>query len=362
MRCARPAAADADVTAEEPAESFAAAMAHVLAQGAPWPGAVAVSGGGDSLALMLLLKDWAAHAARPQPVVLTVDHGLVPHSARVAAATRRTARRHGLKAHMLVWSGTKPSSDIEGAARAARYALLGAWCARHDVAGLYVAHTLEDQAETVLLRLARGSGLDGLAAMRPVASFPAPGFERLRVVRPLLGFERAALRRVLEVRGEAWHEDPMNADERFARVRIRRAWPELEALGLVPARIAATAQHLARARDALEEATREFLDGACRFDRDRILIDGARLAEAPPEIGLRALAHILARLSGEAYRPRFERLQRLYDALCGEEFRAARTLQGCRIGRAPRAERVFGAGTLVAAREPPRRRRVAARG
>jgi tRNA(Ile)-lysidine synthase len=337
------------------AADFAAAMARTLAQGAPWPGAVAVSGGGDSKALMLLLADWARGASRPLPVVLTVDHGLAPDSARIAQDVVQSAKRFGLEAHKLVWKGTKPAADIEAEARLARYRLLGDWCAAHRTKALYVAHTLEDQAETFLLRLARGSGLDGLAAMRSRSGFPLPEFGQLCVVRPLLAFERATLRSWLESRDEDWSEDPMNDDPRFARVRIRKAWTTLAELGLSPQRIAAAAQHLGRARDALEDATAELVEAACRFEAERVLVDGTRLAAAAPEIGLRALAHILSSVSGEAYRPRFERLERLYGAIRDGAFKSARTLHGCRIGRAPRIASIFGPFTLIVEREPARR-------
>ena len=337
------------------AVEFAAAMQHSLDEDALWPGAVAVSGGSDSKALMLLLAEWASAENRAAPIVLTVDHGLVRGSSRIAAKVVRDAEKHGLAAHRLIWRGEKPHADIEAEARRARYDLMGNWCANHRIRGLYVAHTLEDQAETFLLRLARGSGLDGLAAMRARSSFPVPGFEALCIVRPLLEFERERLRRYLENRDEEWFEDPMNSDPRFARVRIRKAWPVLSGLGLSPSRIAATADHFARAREALEIATAALLDEACRFDDRKAMIDGARFAAASPEIGMRALAHVLSRISGEAYRPRFERLERLYSALCEGKLKSARTLHGCRIGRAPKAAAIFGPGTLIVVPEPARR-------
>src|SRR5271155_2301624 len=153
-------------------------MAPCLKQGAPWPGAIAVSGGSDSKALMILLAEWSASASRRRPVVLTVDHGLSPGSSRTALAVIKDAKRVGLAAHRLIWRGPKPRADIEAAARTARYTLMGAWCSAHRIKGLYVAHTREDQAETFLLRLARGSGLDGLAAMRTRSPYPLPGFDR----------------------------------------------------------------------------------------------------------------------------------------------------------------------------------------
>lgn len=321
---------------------------------APWPGAVAVSGGADSLALMLLLADWSRRAGRSAPVVLTVDHGLQPGSAAMAQAVLETAATAGLEAHRLRWRGAKPKSDLEAVARAARYQLMGTWCRRHGLGALYVAHTMEDQAETVLLRLARGSGLDGLAAMRPVAPVPEPGFEGLSLVRPLLGVARADLRALLEKRGVAWSEDPMNRDPRFARVRMRAAWPVLEEAGLSARRIADAATHLGRARAALEAETEAFLAAHARFEAGRALLDGAALAAAPCEIGLRSLAAALGRIAGAAYRPRFERLERLYRAILTGDVGKGRTLQGCRIGRAPKRHAVFGPATLLLVREPGR--------
>jgi len=330
-------------------------MAALVPDGAPWPGAVAVSGGGDSLALMLLLAQWARAEARPLPVVLIVDHGLRDDSAADAKAAARAARAAGLKSHVLVWLAAKPQSDLEAAAREARYRLMGEWCRSQGLKALYVAHNREDLAETFLLRLARGSGLDGLAAMPPLAPFPLPGFEGLAVARPLLGVGRSELRTFLAKQGLRWAEDPMNADPRFARARLRAAWPELEALGLTPLRIAGAARHLARAREALEASTARFLADHSHFEDGTMTLDGAALAALPRELGLRALAAALGRVSGAAYRPRFERLERLYDAAAAGTLTKGRTLLGCRIAPAVRPNARYGEATLCLMREPPRK-------
>jgi tRNA(Ile)-lysidine synthase len=219
-----------------------------------------------------------------------------------------------------------------------------------------VAHSLEDQAETFLLRLARGSGIDGLSGMAPVAPFPSPGCDDVVLVRPLLETQRGRLRRFLEERNETWVEDPMNVDPRFARARLRSAWPMLETLGLTPERIALAARHLARARLALDEETEALLARTCRFDGDRAVIDGAAFALVSPEIGLRAFAAILMRMAGQTYRPRFRRLEQLFALIRGGRLETARTLHGCRIARAPRRHAFFGTGTLTVAREEKRSR------
>jgi tRNA(Ile)-lysidine synthase len=325
--------------------------------GAPWPGAVAVSGGGDSVALMLLLGRWAKVAKIALPVVLVVDHGLRKGAAEDARKVVHFAAAAGLKAHILRWRGTKPTSDIESAARDARYRLMGAWCRKHSARGLYLAHTLEDQAETFLLRLARGSGIDGLSAMKSVAPLPLRESEGVLLVRPLLGIARARLREFLAAQGHTWIEDPMNADPRFARVRIRAAWPTFEGIGLSPARIAAAASHLARAREALDRDTRELLADGCRFEGGVALLDASRLISAPREVGLRTLARVLMEVSANDYRPRFERMQRLFTRICAGELRSGCTLHGCRIAPAKETVAVFGAGTVIVAPENRKSRR-----
>ena len=322
-------------------------MDALVAMGAPWPGAIAVSGGGDSVALMHLLANWARRRKRPAPAIVTVDHGLRAGSAGDARKVVRWAKLAGLKSHALRWEGPHPNSDIEAAARQARYRLMGEWARANDIDGLYVAHTLDDQAETFLLRLIRGSGLDGLSAMRTVAPYPVPGFRELRLVRPLLSFERAHVRAHLKARKVQWIEDAMNDDERFARVRLRKAWPALEGAGLSKFRVAAAAAHLARARDALEMVTDAVFRRAVRPSQVGVHVDGAALVSAPREIGLRALAQLLQLVSQKPYRPRFERLERLYDGIAEGTIGGGCTLHGCRIAFVPKRDGAFGEGTLA---------------
>ena len=321
---------------------------------APWPAAVAVSGGADSLALMHLLARWAGARALPAPVVLTVDHGLLPDSAAMARKVIGWAREAGLKAVPLAWKGRKPEADIEAAAREARYRLMGDWLRANGLDALYVAHTEDDQAETFLLRLARGSGLDGLSAMQEVAPFPLRSAGALRLVRPLLSFSRGTLRGHLADQRQSWIEDPMNVDPRFARARIRAAWPALEALGLVRARIADAAAHMSRAREALDWATLAVARRAVRLEDDVAAVDSEALVQAPREVALRLLARLLMVVGWQSYRPRFENLERLFDSIVVGAFKAA-TLHGCIVAAAPRAKAVFGSATILIRPEAKRR-------
>jgi tRNA(Ile)-lysidine synthase len=321
----------------------------------PWPGAVAVSGGGDSLALMHLMAGWAKARGVAPPLVLSVDHGLRPESGKDAKSVVRWAKEAGLDAEILTVRGRRPKSDIEAWARAARYSLMARRLARHSLKALYLAHTEDDQAETFLLRLARGSGLDGLSAMRMLSPFPLAGFDGLVLARPLLNIPREALRGYLKAKSQDWLEDPMNDEVRFARSRMRALLPALAGAGLSPRRIAAAAAHLGRAREALELATAAVLVRAVREQDGLLLLDSGALGATPREIGLRALAATLKTVSGAAYRPRFESLERLFDRVSSGRLGRGVTLHGCRIGPAPVRHQLFGPKTLVITRENSRK-------
>jgi tRNA(Ile)-lysidine synthase len=325
--------------------------------------AVAVSGGGDSLALMHLLRAFAKARKRKPPVVLTVDHGLRKSSAKDARQVAAWAKQAGLAAHVLTWRGKKPNSGIEAAAREARYRLMGAWLVKNRIATLFVGHNQDDQAETFLLRLARGSGLDGLAGMRERAPWPLPGFAELALARPLLGLRRDSLRAYLKRLGQAWLEDPMNQDAAFDRVKIRKAQAALAEAGLSPARIAAAAAHLARARESLEIVTEAVLLRVARtLEGKRVLLDPAALAAAPREVGLRSLASVLMAVGGRGYRPRFESLERLFDRIAGPGLGAGATLHGCHIRPLGRSEKDFAPFSLVVVPESPRKTKDSAGG
>ena len=322
-------------------------MDALVAAGAPWPGVVAVSGGGDSIALMHLLAAWAKKRRRTPPLVVTVDHGLREGSAADARKVARWAKVAGLSVQILRWRGPRPTADIEASAREARYRLMGQWLRKQGQAALYVAHTRDDQAETFLLRLMRGSGLDGLAAMRALAPFPLAEFRELSVVRPLLSFEREQTRTHLKSTARDWLEDSMNEDDRFARVRLRKAWSTFESVGMTKQRLASAAAHLARAREALDAVTEAVLLRACRRYQDGVQVDASALSSAPREVGLRALAQLLMLVSGHSYRPRFERLERLFDRIATGEIGGGCTLHGCRMFLVPPQDGAFGGGTLA---------------
>lgn len=289
------------------------------------------------------------------PLVLTVDHGLRKGSGADARQVVAWAKALGLPAKLLAWRGKKPGRGLEAAARIARYRLMGRAMKAQGIGTLYVGHTQDDQAETFLLRLARGSGLDGLAAMQAQSPWPVPGFDGLAVHRPLLGITRSELRAYLTARGQAWIDDPMNDDPAFDRVKLRQARAALDDLGLTPARLAGAAAHLARARAALEVMTDAVLDRAARPLAQGYLVDAGALVAAPREVALRALAALLGRAGGQAYRPRFDSLERLFAAIVGGTLGGGMTLHGCHIRALAPGKAGKIAQALVIAPEKPRK-------
>lgn len=304
---------------------------------------LAVSGGRDSMALMHL----AAHHARsrdagPELTVLTVDHGLRPEAAREAAFVAQAAARLGLEHRTLRWEGEKPARGLQAVARGARYDLMAEHARRSGIDCLVTAHHLEDQAETVLMRLKRGSGPDGLAGI------PAQGrWGGLPVYRPLLDVPRARLEATVRDAGLTWIEDPSNGDDRFERVRIRKAMGELERLGYPARALAITAARMRRAGEALDAATQSFLEAhAAMSPAGYCALDRHALAIAPEEIALRAVARGIEAVRCGAVEPGLARLETLMTTLRADDFRGA-TLGGCRFAAKEDA--------ILVLREPGRR-------
>ncbi len=285
------------------------------------PCALAVSGGSDSTALMVLFADWLRQRGRPAGscTVLTVDHGLRPTSADEARAVGASAVELGYRHATLTWDDPKPRSGIQAAARSARYRLMGGYMRAHGIGLLLTAHTRDDQAETLLMRLARGSGLDGLAAMVPLSPLGEHGPGDIAagggrwVGRPFLDVPKTCLRATLEERGIRWMEDPSNIAPEFERARLRAARRHLDALGLTPDMLALSAARLARARRAIEGMVDDLCDpraGAVRVDPcGVVLIDRAPLREAAEEVALRVLERAVVAAGGSGERVPLAKLE-----------------------------------------------------
>ena len=287
------------------------------------PVLLAVSGGPDLVALMRLCAQ-----LEPEPGVAirvaTVEHGLRVDSGSEATQVATWARECGFEHEILHWRSAKPATGLQERARAARYELLADHARALGTMTLVTAHTLDDQAETVLMRLARGSGLDGLAGMRHSSCRAG-----LTLARPLLGIAKARLVATCRAHGWPFFMDPSNADPRFARSRWRALLPALGAEGVTPNRLARLATRIARAQDALEFKAAQAFEAACLMRQAGRLVldlDGLMMRE-PDEIVLRVLMRAIIVMGRHGLRPpRLERLEAASAAL-GEAARSRKILR-----------------------------------
>lgn len=299
--------------------------------GGDGPFGIAISGGSDSTALLVLMHaSLGASALR----AVTINHGLRPEAADEAAQVGRLCAQLDIK-HDTIALDLAKGANLQARARTARYAALAAWAGGQAVQCVALGHTRDDVAETFMMRLARGSGVDGLAQMPERFEQAGATF-----VRPLLGAARSDLRAHLTAQGLVWSDDPSNEDAAFTRVRLRAAMPDLAQLGLSQDRLAQTAQWMRAASDVLEDAAEAWIAAHGRSDHGDAVLDRAALRSARSETAARVLTRALCGVSGTAYRPRFSALAEVLEA------GAARTLHGCLIypeGSALRVTREYNA-------------------
>jgi tRNA(Ile)-lysidine synthase len=307
---------------------------------------LAVSGGPDSTALLIMAAKWAHAGGAPRIDVATVDHGLRSEAAAEACAVGDHARRRGFEHHLIAWRGDKPTSRLQERAREARYRLLAERARAIGADHIVTAHHADDQAETVLFRLLRGSGLGGLRGMEPFA--PRDG---LAVARPLLQVRKSDLVAFCQAEGEAFIEDPANSNPRFARTRMRRLATLLADEGLGTDEIGRLARRAARMEEAVQRAASAAAARLKGWSRGDLALGQAFFAE-PEEVRLRLLRDAVADAGGATIGAiRLSQLELLNEALeqsaaRGEAFQA--TLGGAIVRRTEK-------GILTIEAAPPRR-------
>lgn len=318
---------------------------------------LAVSGGPDSIALMWLAARWRkALKQGPRLVAVTVDHGLRKEAAHEARDVKQLATALDIEHRTLKWRGEKPKTGLPSAARDARYLLLALSAKSCGASHILTAHTRDDQAETVIMRLSRGSGLAGLAAM-------ARESDRNGVVlaRPFLDVPKSRLVATLDKAGIAFADDPTNHDPRYTRPRLRALMPALAAEGADARSLARLAARFARANEALEVMT----DGAERYlasiegDGPNAGLDLAAFTALSAEIRVRLLVRAINRIGheGPAELGKVEALTEAIDrAVSGKKsgtggIRLKQTLAGAVISIAK--------GRIHIVPAPPRRGRMA---
>ena len=309
---------------------------------------LAVSGGPDSTALLALAARWRKRLGRgPALIAVTIDHGLRPEARREAAAVKRLARRLGVPHRTLRWVHSGPRTGIQEKAREARYDLLRREARRHGARHVLTAHTLDDQAETILFRMARGSGISGLAGMTRASA----QVDDMILVRPFLRVPKARLLATLAAKSLPFIDDPSNRDPRFARSRLRPLIARLAQEGLDTQRLSLLALRMRRADAAIEAV----VDAAARFaarpgaPRAGIVIDAPKFGSLPAEVALRLLGRAIARVGDEGP-VELGKLEALMAALAESgDGRFRRTLAGAMI--------TLARDQLVVERAPARKKR-----
>jgi tRNA(Ile)-lysidine synthase len=268
--------------------------------------AFAVSGGPDSMALCHLMHHWAQGAGKTCHA-LTVDHGLRPESEAEAKAVQDQLKSYPNLSHtILKWDHDNPSTRIQESARDARYELMAEYCKSHGIAHLFLAHHADDQAETVLFRLAKGSGLDGLGGMKMRNAYNSD----LSLCRPFLDIEKSRLIATCDTYKIKYIEDPSNENETYARARLRKARNVLEAEGLTTKRLMKTAQRMTRASDALKHITQMEYPKCVHHNPAVTIIDIPQLLSHPHEIIVRIVIQAMEELAPEMT-TRMERIENL---------------------------------------------------
>ncbi len=295
---------------------------------------IAVSGGPDSMALLRLMVDWAQAPNRPRLLAATVDHALRDASLEEAKRVARWCAALNIEHTILTWEGAKPTSRIQEMARAARYDLLIAHAQQRDCDVLMSAHHGDDQAETVLFRLLRGSGIGGLAGMAPEMMRA-----NIRHARPLLSWSKQELITLCHELGQDFILDPSNENQKFARTRLRALLPDLAQEGLESAGFARLAQRARRAEAALDQMAQARFAHLHTIDPSgHVTFDGLSWLDEPEEIRIRLIGLALIRTKGSSPKPdpiaRLEQIEGLAKLLAQSLSRgeaARQTLGGCLI-------------------------------
>jgi len=308
--------------AVSPVDEFAERMEKCLPAGFSGGIGLAVSGGSDSTALLHLAHSYAT-SRDIRLCAMTVDHGLRPEAGGEAKKVAEQCARLGIGHETARWDNWDGRGNLQNQARAARLRIISDWAKSNGLGVVALGHTLDDQAETVLLRLARGSGVDGLSAMADRRQSHGVTW-----VRPLLEFRRQDLRAWLRANQISWAEDPSNDDPKYDRVRVRNALKVLDDIGVSPERLAGVASRMRSAREVLEMATQSAARDCATVRHGAVELRlGPYLGQAY-EVRRRLLAHALRWVGLADYAPRQASLDAAMNAL---ESGQTTTLHGCLI-------------------------------
>jgi len=293
--------------------------------------AISLSGGSDSLALMLLLKEYCKNS-KTNLIALTVNHKLREESTVEAKKVSEISKTLGIPHKILDWNHDSVESNIQHKARTARLELLTTYCKDNKINYLFTGHTKDDVAETFLMNMFRGSGVYGLSSIPNLTKY-----NNINLVRPLLNFQKDELKNYLTTENIIWIEDPSNKKENFLRTKVRNLIKSQEIQKIIPEydqlidRLALNAKNLARARTELESICDvKIKEIVTLHEEGYITIKHNEFLKLNKEIGFKILSSCLITVSGnQTYKPRLSSLESLYESLCTQKSR--KTLCGCEI-------------------------------
>lgn len=289
---------------------------------------MAVSGGADSLALTLLLQEFCLRGISGKKIKLfavTVDHKMRESSSDEAELLGKILAKKKIFHQILTIPRKKiPEKNIEAKLRELRYDLLKKFCVKNKIEFLFLGHHAGDVAENFLIRLFRGSGLDGLSTMGEVVNF-----NEIKLVRPLLDFEKEDLKKFLRAKKVKWFEDETNSDEKFLRNKIRNFLETLPETNLIQKRIKNASDEIAKMRDFFDEVMWRETKEIVVFEDERVLINRKKFRELDEKIALKILAFALMKIGKKNYKPRREKLERFYEYLVVDDALKLRNFYGC---------------------------------
>ncbi|ABD44830.1 tRNA(Ile)-lysidine synthetase [Ehrlichia chaffeensis str. Liberty] len=286
--------------------------------------AIAVSGGIDSMTLLHLS---ARYCNKNTPIVLTVNHGLRPEAAQEALFVFQHSQNLNLKCHILNWHGKLPESNIQSSARRIRYKLLLQWCNENRIKYLMVAHQKNDQAETIMIRLERGSGLDGLAGMQEYTYLNG-----ICILRPLLSASRTELLQYANKNNITWINDTSNNNKKYKRTLYRNMLEITDNPEVLINRLYTASEHIKRSLNCILHYVRLATDQCLEFTNlGHINIKLDIFLTLPEEISIRLLTYSIMSIGQQKYKPRYSKLSNIFSKIKNNKHKIAQTLCGCKI-------------------------------
>lgn len=286
--------------------------------------AVAVSGGVDSLALTFLLHEFCLKN-KIKLHAITIDHKMRKTSSTEALQLNKLLKKHKINHQILALNAQDlPKSNIEAKLREARYSRLSEFCLSSKVDNLFLGHHQGDAAENFLIRLFRGSGLDGLSVVQEIVQF-----KNLQLCRPLLNTKKDDLKNYLEAKKIKWFEDETNADEKFLRNKIRKFLSAFEEKDVIEKRIVSAAKIIKESNELLDELMHEYTKTCLKFNEEGALLNAENYQKIPPKIAQKILALLLMKIADKPYKPRYDALQNFEKQILNLKKGQKRNFYGC---------------------------------